>query len=282
MITWRGHTFGDSDDEIVEEFDRGAHELRSELSALPYDDGAVAGRALAGTRTITVDLFVSRTSRAAAEDAAEAWTARMQPLVSPEPLTWTLVEDGRTRTAFVLPDPLLVKWMPNPIEFRARARWVAPDPVLYGATEQTLVLEPYTGTAFADYPASEEYPKLYGSGGSGGGKNATNGGTYPVWPRFEISGPTTGLVSPLALENVTTGQAIRFDGLTVGTDQTLIVDTHPARRIVAFSTGAARVSTVVNLDAWWRLVAGDNELRFRAGGSTDGATCTVVWRDGFL
>ena len=259
--------------------------LKSDLATLPYDDGAVAAAAqLAGPRDdVELELTVFGTDQADTHAKARALSAAMQPRATDGAFVWQSPGEPEARRLFCRPGGRLVTvWSPTLESFEARVRLEAADPVIYADVEQQVALSPYAGTAFADYPVDETYPKVYGAGGTGGGTVVTNGGTYPVWPRFEIVGPPSGAITPLTLENVTTGGVVAFDGLSVGVGQTLIVETHPARRVVDFTSGASRLSTVVNLDAWWRLAPGDNELRFRAGGNTDGPPAQVFFRDGFL
>lgn len=264
--------------------------IESQIAPLAYDDGGVAVAAqLAGSRDGDVELELECVAETV-EDAhaqARALATAMQPRATEGVLSWQLTGEPERRRLNARPAssgsrPLVLSWDASLRVFRALVRVEAADPVIYADVEQQVALAPYAGTAFADYPASQDYPKVYGAGGTGGGTVVTNGGNYPVWPRFEIVGPPAGSITPLTLENVTTGGVVAFDGLSVGVGQTLIVETHPARRVVDFTSGASRLSTVRDLDSWFRLDPGDNELRFRAGGTTEGASASVTWRDGFL
>lgn len=287
-FTWDGHTFSTHGvDEVVREVDFGTPELRAQRVLLPQNHGGVAGDDWVGMRTMLVELSVGKDTRAEAEDAFDDWHGRMQPAVTDEPLTWTR-DDGTTRTLFCRPEPPVIDWGQDGRAFRARLRWQAADPAVYGPLQQTQIA-PYVGTTLASYPAVwpalGDYPKLYGAGGSGGGVDVTNGGNWPSWPRFLIDGPSAGTMSVTSLEDVTHGRTLQFTadgGLSVPAGSTLVVETHPARRLVAFTDGASRMSKVTDLDAWWPLEPGDTEVRFRAGGDTAGATCTVEHRDARL
>lgn len=287
-FTWDGHTFStDGVDEVVRAVDFGAHELRTQRVLLPQNHGGIAGDDWAGMRTMLLELYVAKDDRSLVEDLFDDWHGRMQPAQADQPLIWTR-EDGSTRTLFCRPEPPVIDWMQDGRAFRARLRWEAADPAVYGPLQQTPIA-PYVGTTLAEYPATwpalGSYPKLYGAGGSGGGVIVTNGGNWPSWPRFLIDGPTVGTMNVTALEDVTNGQTLQFTeqgGLSVPAGSTLVVDTHPARRLVAFTDGASRMDRVTDLDSWWPLQKGDTEVRFRAGGDTDGAACIVEHRDAYL
>lgn len=285
--TWGGHTFDDAGGrEIIIHADLGRPELRAQRVLLPQNHGGVAGDDWAGMRRIEVELFVEADTAIEAEDAFDAWNARMQPASTDEPLTRTRA-DGTTRTFFVRPEPAQLRWLTER-EFTAKLRWEAADSAEYGPLTQTQV-DPYVGTTLASYPETwptlGDYPKLYGSGGSGGGVTVSNDGKWHSWPRFLIDGPSSGTMSVTSLEDVTNGKSIQFTangGLTVPSGSTLVVDTDPARRLVAFTDGASRMDRVTDLDSWWALQPGDTEVRFRAGGDTDGATATVQARSAWL
>lgn len=286
-FTWDGHTFGDGQDRLTR-VDWGSHDLRSQVVLLPQNHGGVGGDDWAGLREVELELLVSRNSRADAESAWDLWHQIMQPTSVDGELRWTRA-DGDTRLMFVRPRPLLVDWLPGACDFRAKARWVAYDPAIYAGSLQQVALEPYAGTALASYPATwpllGNYPKLYGAGGTGGGVQVNNAGNWASWPRLIIGGPAAGAMSVTSIEDVTHGQALQFTangGLTVAAGSTLVVDTHPARRLVAFTDGASRMDRVTDLDSWWPVEPGTSEVRFRAGGDTAGATVQLEFRDAWL
>lgn len=166
------------------------------------------------------------------------------------------------------------------------------DPITYGAQLRTATLTPFVGVGFAEYPANAspdnrvfgEYPKLYTGGGSGGGVQVTNQGWIPVWPRFTIDGPDSGTMNVERLENATTGHVMQFTangGLQIPAGQTAVVEMHPSRTLVRFLTGVDRLNTVVDLDSWWQLQPGVQDLRLRASGDVAGAEALVEWRDGY-
>lgn len=296
-MRWDGIDFEDSGDGwiILSPPEIGSPELRSSPTLLPLNHGGIGPEAeYAGVRQIVLE--ARRHADAVSNYAALMEVSRsMQPGSVPGELRLQLPGlDARVLFARpAAPRPVVERWAAGQRIIDVRLEWICHDPVLYGAELKTAALEPYVGTAFATYPADASptnllfgsYPKLYGSGGSGGGIIVVNAGTWPVWPRFVIVGPSSGSMTVERLENITTGGVMQFTedgGLTIPAGSTVIVDTHPARRIVRFTSGADRLNTVTDLDGWWQIQPGDNELRFRAGGDTAGAGCTVEHRDGWL
>lgn len=276
--TWAGHTFGPGTDDIVQSSLIGAPEIRHQSVLLPQNHGGVGGADFAGFREVEVEMMILRSSRSQAWADWQAWHARMQPTAVDGELT-VVGFDGVPYLLFARPEPLVVRWIRGMNKFAARARWIAYDPALYSATLQSVQVDPYTLSGGLSYPVT--YPKVYGTGGEGGGVTVTNGGSWPSWPRFLVDGPPSGSVSVLAVEDATNGNKIEFDGLTVGEGSTLVVDTHPARRLVAFTSGADRMFTVRDLDSWWSVPPGESEIRFRAIGDP-GATLTTELRSAWL
>lgn len=159
----------------------------------------------------------------------------------------------------------------------------ASDPVIYSEAQDQIVLTPFVSSAGLSYPVT--YPKSYGSGGSGGGMTITNDGDWYSWPLIVIAGPSSGTLTNPIIEFVTTGTRLALDangGVSITSGQTLIIDTHPARRSIKFATGASRYGRLSSDSEWTALAPGDNEIRFRASGTVTGATATVSARDAWI
>lgn len=165
----------------------------------------------------------------------------------------------------------------------APMRLIASDPAIYADSLLSSELAPFAASAGLSYPVT--YPKSYGAGGSGAGTTVTNAGRFETWPTFAIAGPSSGTLTDPIVENVTTGKKIAltaFGGVSIVSGQTLLIDTHPARRTIAFDTGASRYGNLSDDSEFFPLAPGDNELRFRASGTTTGATCTVSARSAWI
>lgn len=255
--------------------------VRNSGTLLQRNHGGVSGEDFAGHRDVTVELRTVG-SPEANQQRLDELEAAVQP--GTDDIEYTSDRGGYGRLLFCRRTALVPVWTVGRTILDVLVELRAWDPVWYGPPS-SVTLTPFVGTQFAEYPASGEYPKLYASGGSGGGQTVVNAGMWPTWPRFVIVGPTSGSMNVTSLENVTTGRQVRFTangGLSIPSGSTLVVDMHPARRVVQFTTGASRLNTVVNLDSWWQVQPGTNELRLRAGGSTDGASAEVQVRAGWL
>jgi hypothetical protein len=166
---------------------------------------------------------------------------------------------------------------------QAIIEFTATDPVLYSNTLRSTavgVFEP--GGGGVSFPVS--FPKDFGGASAGGTVLVENDGDWPTWPRFVITGPPSGAVNIQAIENITDGVEITTTsdgGLTISSGRTLVIETHPARRTVAFTDGASRWNTVAG-NEWWPIQPGGAQLRLRGTGDVDGVVCTVETRDAFL
>lgn len=158
-------------------------------------------------------------------------------------------------------------------------RLVASDPAIYDNTLTSLTLDPFTSASGFSWDAV--WPIAWGAAGTGGTDVFTNTGSWETWPTFTISGPSSGTLSNPIIENVTTGERLALNangGVSMTSGQSLVIQTHPAERSIAFSTGASRRGKLSDDSDWFPLDAGNTELRFRASGTTTGASVLVEAR----
>lgn len=159
---------------------------------------------------------------------------------------------------------------------------VASDPVRYATELTETSIGVFVPSGGVELPT--DLPIDFGVAGEGAATLVPNDGTWPTWPRIEIGGPAVGVAHVTAIENITDGVDLQFTadgGLEIGVGSTLVIDTHPARRSVAFTDGASRWNTVASSE-WWPIQPGGAALRLRASGSTAGLTATVQTRDAYL
>jgi hypothetical protein len=152
----------------------------------------------------------------------------------------------------------------------------AADPVWYSQTEQTSAT---TGapSSSGGIPFPIPFPIPFGSGIVGGSVSVVNGGNVETWPRIQLLGPAS---SP-AFTNSTTGETITFEGLTITSAQTLVVETKKPRSAKVSGTSVAG-SIRWSDSRYPRLAVGTNVIQFTASGTTAGTQMTVFWRDGYL
>jgi hypothetical protein len=158
-------------------------------------------------------------------------------------------------------------------------RLVASDPAIYDDSVESETLPPFTPAGGFSWPAA--WPISWGAAGTGGTGTVTLGGDWESWPTFTISGPSSGTLTNPIIENVSTGDRLALNnngGVSMSPGQSLIIETHPARRSIAFSTGASRRGKLSDDSDWFPLLPGANQLRFRASGSTTDATVLVEAR----
>lgn len=280
-ITYRGEEFGGTTD-IGLVAVRGFENLNVEemIAPLPRYHGGVPVNAYAFSRRIEVELRVrpSTRSRALLSFQPEPETEFPMVIVWEDELAVAEVTEriecrvlrrasvSRDRTTEFNPHVLIVEL-------------VASDPAIYANALSTVNFGVFAPSAGLSYPVT--YPKAYGAGGSGAGTVVDNTGDWETWPTLRINGPTSGTLTDPIVENVTTGKKIELNangGVSIGVGQQLIVETHPVRRSILFATGASRYSRQSTASEFWPLEPGDNELRFRASGTTTGATADVEWR----
>ncbi len=280
-ITYRGETFGGTSD-IGLVAVRGFEDLNVEemIAPLPRYHGGVAVDAYARSRRIEVELRVRPSTRSRAllsfqpEPETEfpmviVWEDEKEVADTAERVECRVLRRGsvsRDRSTEFNPHILIVEL-------------VASDPAIYTDALSSDSLTVFAPSGGLTYPVT--YPKAYGAGGSGAGTILNNTGDWETWPTLKINGPSTGTLTNPIVENITTGKKIELNangGVSIGVGQQLIVETHPLRRSILFSTGASRYGRLSDASEFWSLEPGNNELRFRGSGTTTGATVDVEWR----
>ncbi len=280
-ITYRGEMFGETTDIGLVAL-RGLEDLNVDdlVVDLPRYHGAIPIVAYATSRRIEVELRVrgSTRKRALLSFQPEPETEFPMTIVWEDELGMAdineRIECRVLRRASISRDEN-TEWNP----YILTVELVATDPAIYEDTLNTETLTPFAPSAGLTYPVT--YPKAYGAGGSGSGTIVVNTGDWETWPTLKINGPTSGNLTDPTVENVTTGKKIELNangGVSIGTGQQLIVETHPVKRSILFATGASRYGRLSDASEFWPLEPGNNELRFRASGSTTGATVDAEWR----
>lgn len=252
---------------------------------LPRYHGGLVGASYENPRDLEA-VFIVRKS-AILYDRLDEFFAAFQPSIDEDlPLTWEIPGQG-SRQVFCRPvadgaGPLArmdVASETKKIPIRLRAS----DPTIYSTDLISATLTPFTSAVGFAWPAV--WPIVWGAGGTGGGVFVTNSGRWETWPTFTINGPSSGTLTDPIIQNVTTGEELALTangGVQMTPGQQLVVETHPARRSIAFATGASRRGKLSPGSVWFPLFEGDTELRFRASGTTTGATCLVEARSAWI
>jgi hypothetical protein len=155
--------------------------------------------------------------------------------------------------------------------------WIAPDGLLEAVTASELTVAP-SGNAKTgiSYPVS--YPVSYEVSTSGGPVTVTNAGNTSVSPVVRMYGPCSGPVI-----SVDGGGALSFPTLTINAGDYVEVD---FRERTVLADGRASLSRLGTLDfasaSWWRLLPGDNLVRYSPASYSGAAAAVVMWRDSWL
>lgn len=168
-------------------------------------------------------------------------------------------------------------------------RLLASDPRIYDQTEQTVALGTFTPAAGTDWVGGRLWPIIWSSGATPTELAADNAGIFETWPTYEIAGPSSGTLTNPIIEHLGDGSELRFTadgGLSIGVDQILVVDTHPARRDIVLTglsgPGSQRWNTLALGSRFSPLQPGSTSFRFRAGGTTTDASLAIKWRNAEL
>lgn len=163
------------------------------------------------------------------------------------------------------------------IPYQAQLRFA--DPRWYTQAEADATTGAPTAQGGIATPLITPIP--VGAGGTGGTVTVTTTGRVSTWPRLIVQGPANAPV----IGNTTRGEYLYFDGLTLAAGDVLTVETNPRARSAkvagASVLGALRwaTSTFPMLDPG---VPTTFQFYAQAGGTTNGSTLTVAWRDAYM
>lgn len=287
--SWQGVTFGHPTDDIQIDSETGLDDLlvRSESSPIPRYHGSIPGDHTADQKQVIVSLWWAADTKEAAEDIA--LTARGLFQVSRmEQFPYGFQHhSGVERVVFAR---CVRRSQPRNRDteaglgvYKMTVELEVVDPVIYSAAVESDTLTPFVSATGFSWPIM--WPVSWGAGGSGGTGSVSNDGDWESWPTFTITGPSSGTLSNPIIENVSTGQRLALNangGVQMSPGQQLVIETHPANRSVAFSTGASRRGKLSDDSEWFPLEPGVTQLRFRASGSTTDASVLVQARSAWL
>lgn len=250
-------------------------EVRTSDEARGNTDGMYSGSDLLGGRTVHLDLLI----------VAGAVGLSMRTVVEQLKAAFVVQKTGTLPYRFTLPGATTKR-----LNVRCRRRLLpiaadypfgrapasvelfAPDPRIYEDTASSVSVALPSAVTGRTY--NRTYNLIYGAGGSGNTQVATNTGTVATKPTIVLTGPVD---TPL-VQNLTTGQFLRFNIVLAATD-TLTIDTD-ARTV--FLNGTTSVRTALSTDStWWDLAPGPNTVLYGAAGFT-ASTATVSWRSAYL
>lgn len=273
-LTFNGLTMGPEPYGIVQVSGfHDAPDVRTADQARARQHGQWANVDYLGGRRVQASIIVT-----APHPASATWQALSQALVAGQ-----AAETALTATipgvAYGNPIQVMarVRRLALPIDLdygigvgRAQVEWHCTDPRIYSATATTLTTSQAVSSGGLLAPI--EAPLEFGGSASGGQVVATNDGEFGAPWTAVLSGPVT---NP-RIENITTGQTIRFTG-TLATGETLTVSS--LDRTVLLNGTASRYSWLTAGSSWFDLPAGSSTIRF-AGTSGTGSmdlTFRSVW-----
>jgi len=116
---------------------------------------------------------------------------------------------------------------------------------------------------------------------SGAGVTVVNGGSVDVWPIVEITGAA---INP-SVTNETLDQTVSLEITTAATD-VIRIDMYnkevTLRNVNDPPEDGVNIFNNLDLNQFWRLIPGNNEVVFDSEGGSDTATAKLTWFNGYL
>ena len=227
---------------------------------------------------LTVEISDTTGSDTSFRTTIDAFTAAMQTLPDTE-LPFAVCLPGWAQAArqsnVRVSDRQLVVDYPYTRHFaQASVTFWATDPKIYDSTTQTTIITLPLYNGGAGWPIV--WPTSWGSASTVGTASVTNSGNIETRPLLSLAGPVT---NP-SLTNLTTGQSLTFQGLTLGAGDTLVVDLHAHTAILNGTTNERGLLTAGSV--WWTLAPGATTVQYTANTTLTGSQLTVSWQSAWL
>ena len=267
VMTWNGITIGSTSSVYRLYNITGIHDtpdVRTSDQNRARAHGQYAGADLLGGRSVQATLYVHSTDPTVWSDFSDAVAAGNDTEDSLT-ISTPFLASGRT---LQLGARCRKVALPVDIDYqyglgKASVEWWATDPRLYDTTQTVVSTQIATATGTGlEFDAT--FDLSFGGGSPTGVVSATNAGNFATPWTVTFTGPVT---AP-RIENITTGETLRFSG-TVPTGSQLVISSHD--RTVALD-GASRYSWIDSLSRWFDLAPGPNQLRLAASSGTGSAT----------
>lgn len=243
----------------------------------PGEDGARITTALYGPRPITISGEVHTTDIAsyAAARQALAYAFRIQRDKYNYP--------SLTRIAFTTLDgasyflDAQVKSFKNPLWYPTTSSFIAtltaPDPAIYGATQQTTGRITIQTGGGASFPLT--FPIIF-TAGTGGTGNLNNSGNLNTWPLIYL----TGAVTNPRIYALEVGGTIQLTYTTVNANDVIVIDM--LNKTVMLNGTISLLQYMTTDSNWFSLAVGNNTFRFTSGSLADTGTMEVKAYPAFI
>lgn len=245
------------------------------------DHGAWASPQYFAARTMTLTVMASAPTQALRDTAR----ALLQQAVPVSDLAMLRYDEPVPKFAWVRRSGKVTEAYPTLSDVAFTIGLVAPDPRKYAMAQKSLQigLLPAGGGGSMIEPFAVPF-SLAGAPPPGTAV-AANAGSFVSPPVAVVTGPVTGP----SLTNLTSGQSVSWDTLTLNTGDVMAVDFLNRQAFVnptTISTSPGIASTggtywPADADsAWWQLSPGSNQVAY-GGTAGTGSTVTYYWRDSY-
>lgn len=246
------------------------------------DHGAWASPQFYAARQLTLTVTASAPTQALRDTAR----ALLQQAVPISDLAVLRYDEPIPKFTYIRRSGKLTETYPTLSDVTFTVGLVAPDPRKYSMVQRSLAIGLLPSGVGGGMVEPFSVPFTLNSAPPPGTATATNGGSFLTPPVVVVTGPVTGPT----LTNLTTGQTVAWDTLTLRTGDVLAVDflnrqgyVNPTT--VSVSPGIPSTGgTYWPADAdssWWQLGPGNNQVQF-GGTAGTGANAQVYWRDAWV
>lgn len=256
----------------------GLPNLRTQDTGRGYADGGFSGRDFLDSRAITFTLQIMND----ANNSMQYYLQELQRYLMPQRSGLNVLQVylpggrgvrriyGRVRRRQITVDTQYVYGRAI-----AQLEFFCPDPRFYDDAASTYTINSLSSL-------SRTYNRTYNMtyptpiAGASGSVTVTNLGNYETWPSFTVT--ATSAATGITLYNYTTGQYLSFPTLTLGTSDTMVIDSD-LRTVLVNSTPSRNLLSV---DSRWYALAPNTPQILGLQAVSGVANCTITFRNAYI
>ena len=259
---------------VVDRFDPGFPVVRENRYDEPNADGTFDQTVYFGERVMSIDMVI--TNKRAANTTKEQIRRAIMQYVHPRQRTVLRVQwepDGDTyEIALRTSDGRMPidSWSFRKINLVFKTSPYFLSPVLTGTADDA------SESVSSNLTFNFTFPFDFGGVGVTSYIDINNLGDAPLWPTFQIEGP----ISNPVIKNVTTGQQLKLDNLTLASGQRLDIDMRRATVLLGSDNYSALID--YTLSEWFNCDIGLNQISLEGTDTTTSTALYAFWQIPYL
>lgn len=256
---------------VVKSVEVGSPQVRESVTNRPSGHGTLDRTALVGARAVTADMVL-----AAGPLALRQLVDRIAPYLDVGRRIKLTLGDGTARRSLTVRSngETPIAWE-HAGYLETTLGWVTVGYPFWRGTQRSIIVSPFAASTSSGVTPPLTPPVYLPPGDPAQSGVVVNAGTVDAHWTAEIVGPAV----DIGVENLTTGQKVALNGLTVAAGQTALIDSYARTVTVDGQPRYAQVDAAAT--SWWTLPPGRSSLTVPTVSWQNPARVWFKWHDSY-